>query len=152
MKDVRTWLGGIGLAQYADAFEANDVEMDLLKDVDDQLLKDNGMAIVGPASAAAPLTGSKAVRDRGYVDLNPGHRRHLLAAAYLSRVSAGLSKRLSTAIVTGSYFALSALILVWFGLNSTGLIAVFGMSLPLAVAIRATMTSTAPETYTGPMA
>jgi hypothetical protein len=73
----------------------------------------------------------------------------LLAAAYLSRVSAGLSKRLSSAIVTGSYFALSALILVWFGFNSTGLTAVFGMSLPLAVAIGAIMTSAAPETYPG---
>ena len=31
MSDVRTWLAGIGLGQYADAFEANDVEMDLLK-------------------------------------------------------------------------------------------------------------------------
>ena len=26
MSDVRTWLAGIGLGQYADAFEVNDVE------------------------------------------------------------------------------------------------------------------------------
>jgi hypothetical protein len=31
-------LAGIGLSQCADAFEVNDVEMDLLKDVDDQML------------------------------------------------------------------------------------------------------------------
>jgi hypothetical protein len=60
-----------------------------------------------------------------------------LAAAYLLRVSAGLSERVSAAIVTASYFVLSALTLVWFGLNSTGLMAVFGMSLPFAVAIGA---------------
>ena len=47
MSDVRTWLAGIGLGQYADAFEANDVEMDLLKDVDDQTLKDIGVTSAG---------------------------------------------------------------------------------------------------------
>ena len=47
MSDVRTWLAGIGLGQYADAFEANDVEMDLLKDVDDQMLKDIGVTSAG---------------------------------------------------------------------------------------------------------
>ena len=47
MSDVRTWLSGIGLEQYADAFEANDVEMDLLKDVDDQTLKDIGVTSAG---------------------------------------------------------------------------------------------------------
>jgi class 3 adenylate cyclase len=47
MSDVRTWLAGIGLDQYADAFEANDVEMDLLKDVDDQVLKDIGVTSAG---------------------------------------------------------------------------------------------------------
>ena len=35
MSEVRNWLKGIGLAQYADAFEANDIDMDLLKQVDD---------------------------------------------------------------------------------------------------------------------
>src|SRR6185369_4367373 len=40
-------LSGIGLGQYADAFEANDVEMDLLKDVDDQTLKDIGVTSAG---------------------------------------------------------------------------------------------------------
>src|SRR6202451_1301982 len=47
MSGIRTWLAGIGLGQYADAFEANDVEMDLLKDVDDQLLKDIGVTSAG---------------------------------------------------------------------------------------------------------
>jgi class 3 adenylate cyclase len=47
MSDVRTWLAGIDLGQYADAFEANDVEMDLLKDVDEQTLKDIGVTSAG---------------------------------------------------------------------------------------------------------
>jgi class 3 adenylate cyclase len=47
MSDVRTWLAGIGLDQYAGAFEANDVELDLLKDVDDQMLKDIGVTSAG---------------------------------------------------------------------------------------------------------
>jgi hypothetical protein len=47
MSDVRTWLADIGLGQYADAFEANNVEMDLLKDVDDQTLKDIGVTSAG---------------------------------------------------------------------------------------------------------
>src|SRR6202167_171603 len=47
MSDVRTWLAGIGLGQYADTFEANDVEMDLLNGVDDQILKDIGVTSAG---------------------------------------------------------------------------------------------------------
>ena len=40
-------MAGIGLGQYADAFEANDVEMDLLNGVDDQMLKDIGVTSAG---------------------------------------------------------------------------------------------------------
>jgi class 3 adenylate cyclase len=47
MSNVRAWLAGIGLGQYADAFETNDVEMDLLKDVDEQTLKDIGVTSAG---------------------------------------------------------------------------------------------------------
>jgi hypothetical protein len=47
MSDVRKWLAGIGLGQYAEAFEANDIEMDLLKGIDDQTLKEIGVASAG---------------------------------------------------------------------------------------------------------
>ena len=47
MSGIRKWLGSIGLGQYADAFEANDIDMDLLKQVDDQMLKDIGVASAG---------------------------------------------------------------------------------------------------------
>ena len=47
MSEIRKWLETIGLAQYADAFEANDIDMELLKQVDDQTLKDIGVASAG---------------------------------------------------------------------------------------------------------
>ena len=47
MSEVRKWLDIIGLAQYADAFESNDLDIDLLGQVDDQLLKDIGVLSAG---------------------------------------------------------------------------------------------------------
>ena len=39
MSETRKWLETIGLGQYADAFEANDIDMDLLRQIDDQALR-----------------------------------------------------------------------------------------------------------------
>jgi class 3 adenylate cyclase/predicted ATPase len=47
MREIRKWLEAIGLGQLADAFETNDIDMDLLKQVDDQMLKDIGVASAG---------------------------------------------------------------------------------------------------------
>jgi class 3 adenylate cyclase/predicted negative regulator of RcsB-dependent stress response len=47
MSEVRKWLEAIGLGQYGDAFEANEIGMDLLGQVDDQMLKDIGVSIGG---------------------------------------------------------------------------------------------------------
>jgi class 3 adenylate cyclase len=47
MTAVRNWLKEIGLAQYADAFEANDIDTDLLTQIDDQVLKDIGVSSAG---------------------------------------------------------------------------------------------------------
>src|SRR5215467_10269998 len=47
MSAVRNWLKEIGLVQYADAFEANDIDTDLLTQIDDQLLKDIGVSSAG---------------------------------------------------------------------------------------------------------
>src|SRR5262249_7186314 len=47
MSEVRKWLETVGLAQYANAFEANDIDIDLLSQVDDQLLKDIGVSSAG---------------------------------------------------------------------------------------------------------
>jgi hypothetical protein len=47
MSAVRDWLEAIGLGQYADAFETNDIDTDLLSRRDDQLLKELGVASAG---------------------------------------------------------------------------------------------------------
>jgi class 3 adenylate cyclase len=47
MSEIQKWLEAIGLAQYADAFEANEIDMDLLGQVDDQILKDIGVSAAG---------------------------------------------------------------------------------------------------------
>jgi SAM domain (Sterile alpha motif) len=47
MSKVREWLEAIGLAQYADSFESNDIDLDLLGQVDDQTLKDIGVSSAG---------------------------------------------------------------------------------------------------------
>ncbi len=47
MSAVRNWLETIGLGQYADAFEANDIDSELLTRIDDQLLKDIGVLSAG---------------------------------------------------------------------------------------------------------
>jgi hypothetical protein len=47
MSEIQKWLETIGLGQYADAFEANEIEMDLLGQVDDQVLKDIGVSVAG---------------------------------------------------------------------------------------------------------
>jgi hypothetical protein len=39
--------GAISLAQYADAFEANDIDTDLLTQIDDQVLKEVGVSSAG---------------------------------------------------------------------------------------------------------
>ena len=47
MSEIRKWLEEIGVGQYADAFEANEIGMDLLGQVDDQMLQDIGISIGG---------------------------------------------------------------------------------------------------------
>jgi class 3 adenylate cyclase len=47
MSDIRKWLESIGLGQYGDAFEVNEIDMDLLEQVDDQALKDIGVSAAG---------------------------------------------------------------------------------------------------------
>jgi predicted ATPase/class 3 adenylate cyclase len=47
MSEIRKWLESIGLGKYADAFDANEIGMDLLSHVDDQMLKDIGVSTGG---------------------------------------------------------------------------------------------------------
>jgi class 3 adenylate cyclase len=47
MSEIRNWLDSIGLGEYGDAFETNKIDMDLLGQVDDQILKDIGISAAG---------------------------------------------------------------------------------------------------------
>ena len=68
MGDLRDWLRGHGLEQYADAFEANDIDLDILPDLNEGDLEQLGLslgnrrrllkAIAGLGTAAAPSQSS----------------------------------------------------------------------------------------------
>jgi class 3 adenylate cyclase/tetratricopeptide (TPR) repeat protein len=62
MSEIRKWLEAIGLGQYADAFETNDIDMDLIRQIDDQALRDLGMTSAGHRlrvrNATAKLTAA----------------------------------------------------------------------------------------------
>jgi class 3 adenylate cyclase/tetratricopeptide (TPR) repeat protein len=45
MSDLRDWLRGNGLVQYADAFEANDIDLDILPDLNDRDLEQLGLSL-----------------------------------------------------------------------------------------------------------
>ena len=88
MSAVRDWLEAIGLGQYADAFEANDIDTDLLPRIDDQLLKEIGVSSAGhrlrlrdaiarlaPTSTADASTASAAAATE--VPATPAERRQL---------------------------------------------------------------------------
>lgn len=47
MSDIRKWLTGLGLAQYADAFEENEISVELLGELDQDLLKEVGITTLG---------------------------------------------------------------------------------------------------------
>jgi hypothetical protein len=70
MSEVRKWLNTIGLAQYADAFETNDLDFELLGQVDDQLLKDIGVASAGHRLRKQPYDGGSTVA-HGAAQMNP---------------------------------------------------------------------------------
>src|SRR5689334_13008329 len=67
MSDLRDWLRGQNLEQYADAFEANDIDLDILADLDDHDLERLGLslgnrrrllkAIAARNIAATPISG-----------------------------------------------------------------------------------------------
>ncbi len=57
MSEVGKWLQGIGLGQYADGFDTNEIDMELLRQVDDQLLKDLGVSMwLVPGEGIEPPT------------------------------------------------------------------------------------------------
>ena len=60
MSEIREWLDGLGLSQYADAFAENEISVDLLEELDQELLKEIGITTLGHR-----LKILKAVKERG---------------------------------------------------------------------------------------
>ena len=85
MSEIRKWLEAIGLGRYADAFEANDIDMDLLRQIDDQALRDLGMTSAGHRlrirNAIAKLATAPAVE----VNLSPTTPTHETTAPSAKR-------------------------------------------------------------------
>src|SRR6516164_2654285 len=79
MSAMRDWLEAIGLGQYADAFEANDIDTDLLIDIDDQLLKD-----IGVSSAGHRLRLRKAIANLVSTATSEANAASVVAAAEVS--------------------------------------------------------------------
>ena len=95
MSSVRAWLEDLGLPQYADVFEVNDIDVSLLADLNDQVLKDIGVASAGhrlrllgairahakvekPATGQAPsAAASVAARSEQPSPATEGERRQL---------------------------------------------------------------------------
>ena len=87
MSEVREWLEAIGLVQYADAFEANDIDIDLLGQVDDQMLKDIGVSSAGhrlrirnAIAKLSPAARSRRTRTLRALQRSPKHKTPLSAA------------------------------------------------------------------------
>src|SRR5215469_9152563 len=76
MSAIRKWLEGIGLDQYADAFEVNKIDMDLLGEVDDQILKDIGMSAAGDRLRIRKAIARLATAPVAEVNLSPTTPTH----------------------------------------------------------------------------
>ena len=69
MSAVRNWLEAIGLGQYGDVFEANDIDMELLARIDDKLLRHNGELApksIAKVNAQSAVTANRSSYRRTY--------------------------------------------------------------------------------------
>jgi class 3 adenylate cyclase len=85
MSEIRTWLEGIGFSEYGDAFEANKIDMDLLGEVDDQILKDIGMSVAGDRLRIRKAIARLATAPVAEVNLSPTTPTHETTAASAER-------------------------------------------------------------------
>jgi class 3 adenylate cyclase len=85
MSEIRKWLEGIGLAQYADTFEANALDMDLLLQVDDQILKDIGVSAAGHRMRIRNAIAKLAPAPIAEVNLSPTAPKHETTAPSAER-------------------------------------------------------------------
>jgi hypothetical protein len=102
MNGIRNWLEAIGLSQYADAFEANDIDMGLVGQVDDQTLKDIGVSSAGhrlrirnPISKLSPTAALDTRENAPTAAERPSAERRQLTVMFCDLVgSTALSARL----------------------------------------------------------
>ena len=47
MTDIRQWLEDLGLGQYVDTFEHNEMDIDLVRDLGDEALEKLGVSVMG---------------------------------------------------------------------------------------------------------
>ena len=81
MSDVRQWLESLGLGQYADAFEENAVEWDLLAKLSGDELKEIGVGPLGHRKrileAATTLDSGSVAAQQSVAPGGDAERRHL---------------------------------------------------------------------------
>jgi class 3 adenylate cyclase len=85
MSEIRKWLEAIGLGQYGEAFETNDIDMDLLKQVNDQTLKDMGVTSAGHRLRISNAIAKLAPTPVAQVNLSPSTPKHESTAASAER-------------------------------------------------------------------
>jgi class 3 adenylate cyclase len=85
MSDVGKWLEAIGLGQYVDAFQTNDIDMDLLKQVNDQTLKDIGVTSAGHRLRISNALAKLAPTPAAEVNLSSTAPTHEATAASAER-------------------------------------------------------------------
>jgi class 3 adenylate cyclase/predicted ATPase len=85
MSEIRNWLATIGLGQYGGAFEANKIDMDLLRQVDDQVLKDIGVSAAGDRLRIRNAIAKLAAAPVAEVNLGPTTPKHETTAASAER-------------------------------------------------------------------
>jgi SAM domain (Sterile alpha motif) len=64
MSDLRDWLRTNNLEQYADAFEANDIDLDILPDLDDHDLERLGLSLGNRRRLLKAMAARKAAATR----------------------------------------------------------------------------------------
>jgi class 3 adenylate cyclase len=85
MSEIRKWLEAIGLGQYADAFEANAIDMGLLGQVDDQILKDIGVSAAGHRMRIRNAIAKRATAPVAQVNLSHIAPKHETTATSAER-------------------------------------------------------------------
>ena len=106
--ELKQWLEDIGLGQYVEVFEENEVTLDLARDLNNEDLKDLGMLVLGhrktllraiDALSAAPepnvAAAPKPMEPRETVEVTRGAERRRITVMFCDLVgSTALSERL----------------------------------------------------------